>query len=419
MIHALSLVMGKSVRFFSRLRGGGSALPGLIVEKLDHTFLADSLGRLPCGVVVVSGTNGKTTTVKIIKELLEGQGLRVFTNATGSNFKRGVISSIVEKASVSKGLEYDIAVLELDEAHAQHFIADVKPKYALLLNVMRDQLDRFGEIDYTAELLANIARATTDTVVLNARDDRVEAIKTQLKGQKVAFYGYANNLVDFFPSDDDLYKKVSRSKALPVFAASLETYNDQKMTFRLGKKIYESDIHITGIYNVYNAVGAICLVDQIIENIDTQRLVSSISKLRPAFGRGEVLEINGYPLQLVLVKNPISFRLGLKSYANKEDKVMIVINDQYADGRDMSWLWDVEFNILAPKVDVVSGTRAYDMGLRLQYDDIEVESIQPELAKALQDFVALDGPKTIFCTYTAMLELRKLLDAYADIERVL
>ena len=147
-----SLFIGKTIRRISRLRGGGSALPGLVVEKIDKNFLQRTLSHLPHGIVVVSGTNGKTTTTKMVVELLESQNLRVFTNSTGSNFKRGIISSVIEESSLSSKLSYDIAVLELDEAHAVHFIKDVAPNYCLLLNVMRDQLDRFGEIDTTANM---------------------------------------------------------------------------------------------------------------------------------------------------------------------------------------------------------------------------------------------------------------------------
>ena len=188
-----SILLGKVVRHASRIRGGGSALPGLVVEKLDKNFLAKTLGKLPYGVVVVSGTNGKTTTVKIVTELLEGQGLKVFTNSTGSNFKRGVISAVVADSKLSGKLDADIAVLELDEAHAVHFVRDVKPRYSLLLNVMRDQLDRFGEIDSTAKLLAKIAQATTKTVVLNREDSRIFAISKDLTAD-VQFYGYDPSL---------------------------------------------------------------------------------------------------------------------------------------------------------------------------------------------------------------------------------
>lgn len=164
MRHMLSTLVGKTVLRLAKLRGGGSALPGLVVDKLDSNYLARILTRLPGGVVVVSGTNGKTSTTKMIVEMLEAQGLTVFSNKTGSNFSRGVIAAAVAEANTAGHLAADIAVLELDEAHAMHFINRVKPDYTVLLNVLRDQLDRFGELDTTARFLERIADATTGSL---------------------------------------------------------------------------------------------------------------------------------------------------------------------------------------------------------------------------------------------------------------
>src|ERR1044072_29462 len=165
-------LLGKAVRKIAQMRGGGSALPGLFVEKIDPDFIRRTLAQLPEGVVVVSGTNGKTTTTKMVVELLESQGLRVFTNRTGSNFTRGVAAALLGEVNNKGTLAADIAVLELDEAHAVHFIKTVPPRYSLLLNVMRDQLDRFGEIDAAAKMLADIASHTTEAVALNREDPR-------------------------------------------------------------------------------------------------------------------------------------------------------------------------------------------------------------------------------------------------------
>jgi UDP-N-acetylmuramoylalanine-D-glutamate ligase len=143
----LVTILGKTVRNIAKLRGGGSALPGLVVEHIDPDFIKRVLGTLPIGVVVISGTNGKTTTTKMVVELLESQGLKVFTNRTGSNFTRGVAAALLGEINIKGVLHADIAVLELDEAHAVHFVDKIPPRYSLILNVMRDQLDRFGEID--------------------------------------------------------------------------------------------------------------------------------------------------------------------------------------------------------------------------------------------------------------------------------
>ena len=169
----LSIVLGKGVRALAKIRGtGGSALPGLVVEKTNPDFLRHILSKLPYGVIVISGTNGKTTTTKIVSELLTKQGLKVFTNKTGSNFVRGVISEVLEDISITGKFDYDIAVLELDEAHAVKFCEKVPINYALILNVQRDQLDRFGEIDHTADLLQKVANNVSKCAILNREDPR-------------------------------------------------------------------------------------------------------------------------------------------------------------------------------------------------------------------------------------------------------
>lgn len=191
--------IGKVVRHVSRLRGGGSAFPGLVIEKIDPAFTSDVLRSLPRGVVIISGTNGKTTTTKMTVELLESQGLRVFTNRTGSNFARGVTAALLAEIDYKGRLRADIAVLELDEAHAVKFVQTIKPRYSLLLNVMRDQLDRFGEIDTTAGMLAAIAQATTDTVVLNREDPRVAKIADTTLSAQVRYFGLSSQLLAQFP----------------------------------------------------------------------------------------------------------------------------------------------------------------------------------------------------------------------------
>lgn len=415
-------LLGKSVRHISRLRGGGSALPGLIVEKLDKDFLSHTLSQLPMGVVVVSGTNGKTTTTKMVTELLKSQGLKVFTNPTGSNFKRGVISALIDKVDKRGKLNADVAVLELDEAHAVHFVREVPPSYCLLLNVMRDQLDRFGEIDKTTELLTTIAKATKKGVVLNREDPQVLKISEKLSGVEVSYFGLDPALRHHFPSDDEM-RTESKKPIISIGAdVIVKDFSSGKATFLLGKKAASTTLNITGIYNVLNAAAALSLVRQIVgKQVDEVKLIETLAQIKPAFGRGEKMIVHGQELELVLVKNPSGFRLGLKSFSPDNIATMIAINDNYADGRDMSWLWDVEFDSLRKSgVRMVSGIRAYDMALRLQYDNVKFDYVDTDLKKALDTFINETGrPKRIFCSYTAMLTLRKELQNYADLERVL
>jgi len=413
------IILGKAVRYAARLRGGGSALPGLFVEKISPDFIPSTLKQLPKGVVVISGTNGKTTTTKMVVALLESQGLKVFTNRTGSNFVRGVAAALLGDIDMKGKLDADIAVLELDEAHAVKFVEIIPPRYSLLLNVMRDQLDRFGEIDATARMLQKIAEATTETVVINREDSRVLKIADGLSAE-VRYFGLNNSLLSHFPSDDDLHGKTSKKSTRPNADVTLKDFNDKGAAFSIAGKDFVTPLKLRGVYNIFNSAAALALTRAIAPEASINSLLGALSIVTPAFGRGEVLTVGGQPLELVLVKNPSGFRLGLQSYDPKGYATMIAINDNYADGRDMSWLWDVDFTSLEKEPVYITGIRAYDMALRMQYDDAPVEKVETELTVALRDFIALhpDTPKRIYCTYTAMLALRKELSKITRVEVV-
>ena len=488
--NTLTLALGHGARAASRLRGsGGSAFPGLVMEKADPHFMARALAPLPYGVVLVSGTNGKTTTTRMVVELLRGQGLKVFTNPTGSNFTRGVVAALLGAMPLNGRLDADVAVLELDEAHATHFVRTVKPRAALLLNVMRDQLDRFGEIDYTASLLHKVARATTGTVVLNADDPRLAApsFRADLRAD-VRGFAVSPQLRSVFLSDDELHDSLdgctlgqpkkdaeakadtkaepttetepateapldsvkepvqgepdavaaeSQAKAKPAekpaqpleIVATLEEMSGRHAVIDLAGHRHEVDFAIPGAHNILNATAAMGLVKELLgERTDEQALAASAAKVTAAFGRGELLSIDGQEVELGLVKNPAGFRMSLLSAAAVRSQqpplIMIAINDQYADGRDMSWLWDVDFTPLKQAgVSIVTGVRATDMALRLSYDDVAVGKVEANLSQALAQLVKLSReqhrPIRILSTYTAMLELRSLLASYTDVEEVL
>lgn len=435
----ISAAVGKAVRQVARLRGGGSALPGLVVEKIDPGFLGRVLGRLPYGVVAVSGTNGKTTTTKMVVEMLEARGLRVFTNKTGSNFSRGVVAAAIQECSIRGRIDADVAVIELDEAHAMYFIDRVPPRFTLLLNVLRDQLDRFGEIDTTARYLQRIADATTGGLVVNREDRLVAAIgartSERVGAPEVREFGLAADLLATFPSDDDFHAGTSHVRVSADAAdVTLTKLGDHRATFEIDGEDYETSLKLEGLYNTFNAAAALATVRMILQagpqqgrhaqrkpSSDTGAIVEALAQVRPAFGRGEQLTLDGQPLELVLVKNPAGFRLGLASFAAEGVATMIAINDQYADGRDMSWLWDVDFaSLQGSGVDTVSGARAWDMVLRLEHDDVATGLVEEDLGRALTAFRARSHgqPRRIYCTYTAMLELRRALALVTDVEDI-
>ena len=419
-------LVGKSIKRLMRLRGGGSALPGLVVERLDPDFLSRALSDLPNGVVVISGTNGKTTTTKMVTQLLRAHGMKVFTNPSGSNFTRGIVASLIDKVDKDGKLDADIAVLELDEAHAVHFVKIVQPRYSLVLNVLRDQLDRFGEIDHTAKLLQKVVNATTDGIILNREDSLVRALVPDVKSKKkVQYFGLSSELRTLFPSDAEMHGGKTTGEKLPNPHSGdviLEKIENRSATFSFGTKSQKPvELKIDGVYNVLNAAGALALARMICGASvkDSEALLKELSEVRPAFGRGEAITIGSDPLEIVLVKNPSGFRLALRSYAETPAATMIAINDNYADGRDMSWLWDVPFESLSSGVAMVSGIRAYDMALRLQYDLVDVSHVIPDLPDALKKFINhTSGRRRIYCTYTAMLTIRRELAKSYPVEAI-
>lgn len=402
----LAIKIGKFLIALGRLYGGGSALPGLVMEKIYPNFIKEALTPLPFGVVVISGTNGKTSTTKVVSQILTDQNLTVFTNPSGSNFSRGVASALLKQCDSRGRIQAQIAVLELDEAHAIRFIAQVKPTYSLLLNVMRDQLDRFGEVDHVTCLLEQIARSTTRSVVINREDSHLRTFASQLSN--VSYYGYSDKVGEQLQNLDDPLMAAE----LPAAEVELVYYSpDSANVYRIGEDKISAKLKMSGLYNHFNVAGAIALAKAILgTELDLERLINSLKNLEPAFGRGEKFLIGGQTTELILVKNPSGFQMAINSLANPNAQIMLAINDNYADGRDTSWLWDVDFTNLPQKtIHTTTGSRCFDMTNRLKYDLKKVKTTQPDLNLAVVDFLKINQPRQIFTTYTAMLQIRKLL----------
>ena len=416
----VAVLAGKAARRAARFRGGGSALPGLVVERIDPAFLAHALSGVSGGILVVTGTNGKTTTTKMLAALMRAHGRTVFTNPTGSNFTRGVISSMLGEVALSGRIEADVAILELDEWHALQFAKVVRPTHALLLNVARDQLDRFAEIDTTARLLASLACQTTTGVVLNRDDSFVARIRGQLgSGIAVRYFGVDPAVADDLPPlheadvrfDDDF-----RAPDPTPTDGLLHPHTERRFSVTFGPgSVGPVELRQRGLAAMINATAAMTTARMLLgDAFDEARALEALEAVTPPFGRGEVIDAGGHPLELVLVKNPAGFTVALGTYGAEPVTTMIAINDDYADGQDVSWLYDVSFESLRTQgVALTSGVRAYDMALRLDYDDVRVEAIIPDLEEGLETFLAAypSQPRRIFCTYTAMMRLRRLLAA--------
>lgn len=425
MQRTLGTGLGKFVQALVSWRPhGGHTLPGLVVEKLLPGYFAAMIQQLPEGVVVVTGTNGKTTTTKMLVELLQAAGKKVVTNPTGSNLTRGIVSSLTRQANWRGRLPYDLAVFEIDEAYAKQFVAQVKPRWVLALNVSRDQLDRFGEVDTVAELIGVTMRAATEGVVTNANDPRLSRIGQEIadSGVKVDYFGVAADLETYFPSDNELVSirtkddtTISDPRQTPT--VELTAFEGQTASYKIGQKVYQTSLKVTGQHNFQNAAAALALARNLLPKSDDAVLVKQLGEVGIAFGRGEIYTLkDGSQLQLVLVKNPASFRQTLASYLKDQPNVMIVINDNYADSRDVSWLWDVDFApIKKLPIAMTSGLRAADMALRLSYADIKAQKVEPDIDTALKEFSQLPGRKVVISTYTAMLHLYEVLQKHAGV----
>lgn len=414
----IATLAGKTARAASRLRGGGSALPGLVAEKVDPRFLAHALADVPGGIVVVSGTNGKTTTTKMLVATLAAHGLDVFSNPTGSNFTRGVVSAMLPKLPASGRLKADIAVLELDEAHALRFADAVEPTHALLLNVARDQLDRFAEIDHTAALLASLASRTSTAVVLNRDDSFVARIARDTGVPPVTYFGLDESMSDRLQELQEADVRFEDDTATPEHGAHdglLRALDERRLEIEFGdgQQVGPLELRQRGLAAMINATAATTMARCLLgDRFDPERAAQALRTVTPPFGRGEVIDVDGTPLELVLVKNPAGFTVALSTYGTTPVATMVAINDNYADGRDVSWLYDVSFASLRERgVALTSGVRAYDMALRLAYDEVATETVEPDLTAALDRLIAQHPrePKRIFCTYTAMMELRRTL----------
>jgi UDP-N-acetylmuramyl tripeptide synthase len=418
----LAIWLGKLTLLVLRALGRrGNALPGLVVEKTFPRFLSRRLERLPHGVVVVSGTNGKTTTTKMVATVL-GQHYRVLTNDTGSNFVRGTITALVEKSSWLGRTPADVAVFELDEAHAVRFCEVHRPRRLLLLNVLRDQLDRFGEIDTTAQLLAKVAAATTGHVVVNRDDPRLVKLTLGLTAE-ISYFGVAGGLRDLFPTDEEMY---GGSVYLSDIVASAELRELQlgsttELVLRIGEIDADISLRAEGAHNAQNAAAAAALA--LTFGLAPETIAEGLRAVEPAFGRGQSFDLDGRRVVLQLVKNPAGFRQSLRtlegasadSSSGGAAATILAINDDYADGRDMSWLWDVPFSAALQGKSgwlVTAGTRASDMAVRLHYDGLTTDAIEPRLAEAVNQTVLQVKPGdtiVIFSTYTAMWELHRVL----------
>jgi len=396
MLSFLAVSLGKSLRFLLRLvrRGGGSALPGLIASFLSPNLLRNALARLPEGVVLVSGSAGKSSTTNTLVKLLEAHGLRVFTNPSTANIKQGLFSAVLKQGDLLGRIDYDIAVLEVDEGHGSALLKDLSPRLVVLTNVLSDQLDRFVDPDFVIEKLGKLAQAAKESII-NAHDPNLRSLKLENIAGAVC-----------------LANELEQSSDAPSYALrfdSPEQIDKCSMisgTSPMAVDVFGSAIELRdpNLPHALNTSLALVATYQLVK-FDPE-IAQAVVDAQPAvFARNELAEIEGKRVNLRLVQNPTSFQLNVDELTQANSPLMLMAG---SDIHDPSWLWTVDFTSLG-RVDIVSGSNAYDLALRLSYAGVEIGAVLTDLPEAKSSFLSLEGElPTILFSADSMRRLRRL-----------
>jgi UDP-N-acetylmuramyl tripeptide synthase len=432
---ALKVRAARAAGALSRRTGrGGTSLPGKLLLRLEPHAI-HRLSRVLDRSAVVSATNGKTTTAAMVSSILERGGSRLVHNRAGANMAGGIAVALAEG-------DGDTGLFEIDEFWLDQIVFELQPTALLLANLFRDQLDRYGELETIADRWAGVAAQATDTqLVLNADDPLVADLGRER--DDVTYFGVEDDAMALpgmqHASDSKHCRRCGapyrydavflghlgryhcdacgQTRPVPsVFARRVVLDGVRGAQIRLATPQGEADVALPlpGLYNVYNALGAAALALTL--GAPLAAVVAGLESAAPAFGRAETVRIAGRDMSILLVKNPAGANEVLRTLAleDGEHDIFAILNDNIADGRDVSWVWDADFEVLAPRVRhaTCSGTRAAEMALRLKYAGVPADrlTVEPSLAGGLDRALA-DGDGRLFAlpTYTAMLALRDLL----------
>lgn len=422
-------------------RGGGTVIAGHLVPRLAPDALRDVTRKLPDGSIVVSATNGKTTTTRLLSHILRGAGLRPIHNRAGANLLSGLFTAVAQATDWQGRPMGDIGLFEVDEATVPRALEHIDPRVLLLHNIFRDQLDRYGEVHFVAGLWRDaVARLSPATTVVGNADDPLVASLHQGVAYGIADASVGSSVMPHAMDArlcprcgaalcyDSVYYghlghyRCSRCDfARPrttVTATDVELLGDEGSLLTIDAPIglIRAKFQLPGLYNVYNALAAVAVSSTL--GIKRDLIVRGLETFSAAFGRLERIQVEDRQLFLALVKNPVGFTEVLRTILNSAGRrtLVIAINDLFADGTDVSWLWDVDFEALAGRVNVAvcSGLRAEDMAVRLKYAGVEPDRIRVEsdLRRALElALEAAEPAETVYAlpTYTAMLSIRNIL----------
>jgi lipid II isoglutaminyl synthase (glutamine-hydrolysing) len=421
--------VAKSVTFLVRsLRlGAASVLPGSIARRIEPRLLELLSQQVKKGVILIAGTNGKTTTSLLLKTILENQGYRITHNSTGANLENGLMTALLSSTNLVGTLDADYAILEVDENIVPKVLTPLQPKIILCLNLFRDQLDRYGEVDTISKRWTKvISTLPPETVVIPNADDPTLSNLGQQLPQRVLFFGLnePKHYLEAIPhAVDSIYcPKCGHSLDYKgVYLSHLGDFTCPKCGFSKSQPTLESSEWsqiLVGLYNKYNTLAAVTAAKEL--GVDEAIIRDTINTFQAAFGRAEDLVINGKKVRILLSKNPVGTNETIRVVTESTDKTtLLVLNDRTPDGTDVSWIWDVDTEKLVERGGtlVVSGDRLYDMALRLRYSQKSPEStlnliVEEDLRKAIAtalEHTPEDETLHILPTYSAMLEVREVL----------
>jgi lipid II isoglutaminyl synthase (glutamine-hydrolysing) len=450
----LSLGLARAVGVMSRRTGrGATSLPGKVLMRLDSRALERLSARLGEGSVVISATNGKTTTAAMAATILSGQGHRLVHNRAGANMTPGIVSTLLEAAGRGDSMDGELGLFEVDEFWLEEVVDRAHPRVAALCNLFRDQLDRYGELEAIADRWAALLQrnpAPGLALALNADDPLIADLGRER--ERVMYFGIEDDGVAqagmAHASDSKHCRRCghpyryeaiymghlgryacpncgARRPTPHLIAQDIRLNGVRGTTFALRADGVSTEVELAlpGLYNVYNAVAAAAIALSL--GVGLEAIGQALGAARPAFGRSESVTVQGRELLILLVKNPAGANEVLRTLALEPGRhdMLAVLNDNIADGRDVSWIWDADFEALAGRIRRVtaSGTRASEMALRMKYAGVDPENIRVEpaldraLDAALADTGAQAGPLFALPTYTAMLALRELLNRRGEL----
>lgn len=407
--------------------GSGSTWPGHIALALNPNFIEETLLRSNLKTILVVGTNGKTTTAKLLRFILGKNSISSTVNEEGANLLNGITSTVIKD-----GINFQVLILEIDENTLPLILEKITPYAVIMLNLFRDQLDRYGEVNTIAlKWQESLKKLVKDTFVfINADDPRLGFIGEDLKA-RVKFFALPANLMQKkeIPHDVDSVHCPSCGEVLSYSAMSYSHLGDYFCTncpFRRPKitelKTENLKFPLVGIYNIYNALAVVCCT-YFAFKIPVAKTLREFTFFKPAFGRQETVVYKDRKIFIILSKNPAGFNQSIEAvsgFRSERKNFLVVLNDRIPDGRDVSWIWDVEFEKLIPQARhiVVSGDRPYDMALRFKYgfengsEFINLIKVEEKLDKALDLVVnktKIGDSIYILATYSAMLETRQII----------